>query len=229
MSTKYKVVEDNAGMFHIFAQDLNGKKFAYFCQEANTAACIGYALLNGATAATLDADYGTDEDEESFFADFEEDCNYKIILDDAGKYENDAFVEGSIVLTALFYEEAMSYDLEALSGSGVFPPALVEETPEDQFQALFNVGAYATPDCFSYADFERFVEKIGSLTDTVKTLYVEENDDTLEITVNLKSEKYANSAIISDIIRHWFTCNAEWRQVSYEQDGASEYITLERN
>lgn len=229
MKTEYKVVEDNAGMFHIYAEDSTGETFAYFAQEGASAVEVAYALLNGASATALDADFGSDENEEDFFAEFEEDCNYKIILDDSGKYENEASAEGRALLTALFYEEAMSYELEALSGSGVFPPALVDETPEAQFQALFNVGAYACPDGFSHADFERFVEKIGSLTDTVDTVYIEENADKLEITVNLRSEKYANKAFISDAIRQWFTSDAAWKQVSYEQDGASEFITLEKN
>ena len=228
MKTTYKVVEDNAGMFHIFAQDETGEMFAYFAVNGAAAAEVAYALINGATAPALDADYGSDEAEMEFFADFEEDCNYKIILDDAGKYEEAASVEGRALLTALFYEDAMSYELEELSGSGVFPPALADETQEDQFLALFNVGAYASPDVFCYSDFERFVEKIGSLTDTVDTVYIEENDNKLEITVNLKREKYANKALISDAIRHWFTSDAAWKQVAYEQDGASEFITLEK-
>lgn len=151
-----------------------------------------------------------------------------MILDDVGQYELDASTEGRALLTALFYEGAMSYEQEAMSDAGLMPPALLDETPESQFVSLFNVGAYSCPDGFSYGDFERFAEKMGGITGTVKTVTIEENDDTLEIALHHRCEKQANAAMISDALRHWFTCNAEWRQVSYEQDGASEFITLEK-
>lgn len=229
MKTTYKLVEDNAGMFHIFAHDFTGKKFAYFCENGDTVAAIAYALLNGASAASLEEDYGTDEDEEAFFADFEEDSNYKVILDEDGKYENVAGVEGSVVLTALFYEDAMSYELEEMSKACLMPPALADASCEEQFLSLFNVGVYARPDGFSNRDFENFVETIGRLTDTVKYVNIDESEEKLEISLESRHVKYANSAIISGAVRGWFTSDGEWSQADYEQDGASEFITLVKN
>lgn len=228
MKTTYKVIEDNAGMFHIFAQDETGEMFAYSCQDVNSAIGLGYELVNGATAAELDEEYGSDVDEEAFFADFEEDFNYRIILDEKGKYFNDGFAAGQDLLTALFYEEALSYELERMSDADIIPPALSDENRETQFQSLFNVGAYACPDGFSFGDFERFVEKIGRLTRTVESIDISENEDKLEISLHLRREKYANTAVISETIRHWFTSDAAWRLVSYEQDGAVEFLALEK-
>lgn len=222
MKTHFNVYETNADFLILHAKDADG---AFFAAADNAEQIAGYVyeIKHGATAADLINDYGSDEDAEN-----DNVSTLDVILD-----ENKRFTwtgeESSIFFALLNPEEADFDTIIRLCKRGLIPFEWREYSKEDIFSALFRAAVYNMPDDVETIEgAERAAYFAGIASDTLTAVDITEEDGKINITIEHESIKTANSAAISEVIIHFFTCDFSHRRAAYEQDGKTELITLKK-
>lgn len=222
MKTTFDVYETNADFLILHAKDADG---AFFAAADNAEQIAGYVyeIKQGASAADLINDYGSDEDAEQ-----DNVSALDVIID-----ENKSFTrtgEESAVFFALLNPEEADFDtIIHLCARGAIPFEWREYSKEDIFSALFRTAVYNMPDDVETIEgAERAAYFAGLASDTLTAVAITDEDGKINITIEHESIKTANSAAISEVIAHFFTSDFSHRRVAYEQDGKTEFITLEK-
>lgn len=222
MKTTFDVFETNADFLILHAKDADGAFFAA-ADDAEQIAGYVYEIKHGASAADLINDYGSDEDAEN-----DNVSALDVILD-----ENKRFTwtgeESSIFFALLNPEEADFDTIISLCKRGLIPFEWREYSKADLFSAFFRTAVYnMSDDVETIEGAERAAYFAGLVSETLAAVEITEEEGKIYISLEHESIKTANSAAISEVIVHFFTCDFSHRRAAYEQHGETEFITLEK-
>lgn len=222
MKTHFDVYETNADFLILHAKDEDG---AFFAAADNAEQIAGYVyeIKQGASAADLVNDYGSDEDAER------DDVSALDVILDENKRFTWTGVESSIFFALLNPEEADFETIISLCKRGQTPFEWREYSKVDLFSALFNTAVYnRSDDVETIEGAERAAYFAGLASETLAAVEITQEDGKINITIEHESIKTANSAAISEVIVRFFTCDFSHRRAAYEQHGKTEFITLEK-
>lgn len=130
MRTTFDVYETNADFLILHAKDEDGAFFAA-ADDAEQIAGFVYEIKNGASAADLTNDYGSDEDAER-----DNVSEYDIILDEKKRYTWQG-IEANIFFALLNPEEADFDTIIRLCKRGLIPFEWREHSREDLFSLFY--------------------------------------------------------------------------------------------
>lgn len=222
MKTTFDVFETNADFLILHAKDENGAFFAA-ADDAEQIAGYVYEIKHGAAAADLINDYGSDKDAES-----DNVSVHDVILDENKRYTRQG-IEANVFFALLNPEEADFDTIIRLCKRGLIPFEWREYSKEELFSALFRTAVYNMSDGVdAIEDAERAAYFAGLASETLSGVTITEEEEKINIEIEHESIKTANSAAISEVIVHFFTCDFSHRLAKYEQDEKTEFITLEK-
>lgn len=222
MKTHFDVYETNADFLILHAKDADGAFFAA-AGDAEQIAGYVYEIKNGASAADLINDYGSDEDAER---DNVSVCD--TILDEKKHYTWQG-IEANIFFALLNPEVADFNEIILLCKRGLIPFEWREYSKADLFSAFFRAAVYnMSDDVKAIEGAELAAYFAGLASDTLTAVDIIEEEEKTLITLEHVTIQTANSAAISEVIVHFFTGDFSHRRAAYEQHGETEFITLEK-